>query len=259
MRAGLFGFGRTGKAVAAVLFQNPSVRLEWIIRNSGRMEHRSAAEFLGVDSDGQGTIHPKTEFLAPGFLDENPVDVIIDFSSQDGIYEYGSLAAERGINIVSAVSNYPEETIEFARSLGQKTKVMWAPNITIGINFLIMAARVLNMIAPYTDVEIIEEHFKVKPEISGTAKIIAQKLDIPESDIKSVRAGGIIGTHEILFGFPHQTVRLKHESISREAFGNGALFAAQKLCEKEIGFYNMEDILFEYFSEVSKVQSKREH
>lgn len=87
-----------------------------------------------------------------------------------------------------------------------------------------------------------------KQEISGTAKIIAKSLDIPETMIKTIRAGGIIGTHEILFGFPFQTVRLKHESITREAFGNGALFAALNLINKPKGFYTMEDLLLPYFS-----------
>lgn len=62
-----------------------------------------------------------------------------------------------------------------------------------------------------------------------------------------IRAGGIIGVHEILFGFPYQTVRLKHESISREAFGNGVLFAAKHMHDKSNGRYNMEDLLLPYF------------
>jgi len=43
-------------------------------------------------------------------------------------------------------------------------------------------------------------------------------------------------------------VRLKHESISREAFGNGALFAALNLQGKTKGFYTMEDLLLPYFN-----------
>uniref|UniRef100_UPI0040486064 dihydrodipicolinate reductase C-terminal domain-containing protein n=1 Tax=Polynucleobacter sp. TaxID=2029855 RepID=UPI0040486064 len=57
----------------------------------------------------------------------------------------------------------------------------------------------------------------------------------------------MIGTHEILFGFPYQTVRLKHESISREAFGNGILFAVEQLIGKPKGFYSMEDLLLPFF------------
>jgi 4-hydroxy-tetrahydrodipicolinate reductase len=51
---------------------------------------------------------------------------------------------------------------------------------------LIIAARILKNTAPYTDIEVIEEHFKNKPEISGTAKKIADCLDVPEEAIKIV-------------------------------------------------------------------------
>jgi 4-hydroxy-tetrahydrodipicolinate reductase len=122
-----------------------------------------------------------------------------------------------------------------------------SPNITLGINFLMIAAKVLKNIAPDTDIEIIEEHFRAKQEVSGTAKKIAASLDLPESAIKTIRAGGIIGVHEILFGFPYQTVRLKHESIMREAFGNGILFAADNIQNFKNGFYSMEDLLTPYF------------
>ena len=94
----------------------------------------------------------------------------------------------------------------------------------------------------------IEEHFKAKKEVSGTAKKLAQSLAITEESIKTIRAGGIVGRHEILFGFPYQTIRMIHESISREAFGNGALFAAQHLIQKTKGFYTMEDLLIPYFN-----------
>ena len=125
---------------------------------------------------------------------------------------------------------------------------MHSPNITLGINFLILSAKVLKNIAPFTDIAITEEHFKAKSEISGTAKVIARELEIPETDTNTVRAGGIIGVHEILFGFPYQTVRLKHESIAREAFGNGVLFAIENLRGKPRGFYNMENLLMPYFN-----------
>ena len=77
---------------------------------------------------------------------------------------------------------------------------------------------------------------------------IANALDVNKSEINSVRVGGIVGKHEVIFGFPFQTVRLIHESISREAFGNGALFVAQNLTNKKPGFYNFEDILLPYFT-----------
>ena len=247
MKAGLIGFGKTGKAVATVLLESKKTNLQWVVRKTLILEHRSVPEFLGIASDEPGLIYSKDEFAADELLEQLPVDVIIDFSSENGIEYYGEAAADRGIAIVSAVSSYSDDKVKYLKQLAERTKVLWSPNITVGINFLIIAAKILKNIAPYTDIEIIEEHFKRKPEVSGTAKKIAQALELPEESIKTVRAGGIIGVHEILFGFPYQTIRLKHESISREAFGNGVLFAAENLVNKATGLYTMEDLLMPFF------------
>lgn len=250
MKVGIIGFGKTGKAVASVLLESKRTKLQWVVRRSHRLEHRSVPEFLGVESDEcePGLIYSKDEFSAADLLRQFPVDAIIDFSSEDGIDYYGQAAADLGITIISAISNYPEATLARLHELAERTVVMHSPNITIGINFLLIAAKILKNIAPYTDVEIVEEHFRTKKEVSGTAKIIARTLNLPEEDIKSVRAGGIIGVHEMLFGFPYQTVRLRHESITREAFGNGILFAVDNLKGRPAGFYSMEDLLLPYFS-----------
>ena len=251
MKIGLIGFGKTGKSVATVILENKSICLNWVIRRSHKMEHRSVPEFLGVESDEPGLIYSIEEFTANELLNRMPVDAIVDFSSQGGLDYYGDAAAERGVAIVSAISHYEKEKIDELKRLSERTRVLWSPNITVGINFLMLAAKVLKQIAPHTDVEVVEEHFKAKSEISGTALRIADELEIEPDDIKSIRAGGIIGTHEILFGFPFQTVRLKHESISREAFGNGAMFAVEHLLQEPVGFYKMEDLMRPYFLDVS--------
>jgi len=146
------------------------------------------------------------------------------------------------------VSAYPEPKLRLLRRLAKATRVLHSPNITLGINFLIIAAKVLKSIAPRVDIQIVEEHFKDKREVSGTAKVIARTLGLSEDTIKTVRAGGIVGVHEILFGFPHQTVRLKHESISREAFGAGILFAIDNLPRTRAGLFTFEDLMRPYFN-----------
>jgi 4-hydroxy-tetrahydrodipicolinate reductase len=252
MKIGIMGFGKTGRAVASVLLESKKTKLQWVIRQSTLLEHRSVPEFLGIDSDEPGLIYSKEEFTIAELLDKHPVDVIVDFSSETGLDYYAEEAAKRGIHIVSAVSQYSEKQNKLIHKLAKQTCVLHSPNITLGINFLIIAAKILKNIAPYTDIEIIEEHFKNKPETSGTAKVVAKALNVSQENIKSIRAGGIIGTHEILFGFPYQTVRLKHESIMREAFGNGILFAIENLQGKPKGFYSMEDLLIPFF----KLQAK---
>ncbi len=248
MKIGLLGFGKTGKAVANVILQNKDFQLEWVLKRSNQLENRNAAEFLGVDSEDPGLIVSSAGMTIPDLLDKYPVDIIIDFSSDSGIHSYGRHAAQRGIKIISAVSYYKKAEQQLLQELAAQTVVFWSPNITLGVNYLLFAAKFLKKIAPDVDIVIVEEHFKDKDGISGTAAKIAEALDVEKSEINSVRAGGIVGKHEVVFGFPYQTVRLTHESISRDAFGNGVLFVAGNLTDKSTGLYNFEDILLPYFS-----------
>ena len=246
-KVGLVGFGKTGRAVATVLLMDKTIDLVWVVRKSRTLENRSVPEFLGIESDEEGAIHWIEDVDFETLYENSPVDAIIDFSSESGMDYYGEFAAEKGVTIISAISSLPENRIRTLKKYGEKTKVLWSPNITVGINFLILAAKTLQKIAPFADISILEEHFKSKTEISGTAKKIADALSYDESEIRTVRAGGIIGVHEVLFGFPYQTVRLKHESIAREAFGNGAKFALKELTFRENGYYMMDDLMGELF------------
>ena len=214
-RVGLIGFGKTGRAVATVLLMDKTIDLVWVVRKSRILENRSVPEFLGIESDEEGSIHWIEDVDFETLQEASPVDAIIDFSSETGMDYYGEVAAERGITIISAISSLPEDRIRKLEKYGKKTKVLWSPNITVGINFLILAAKTLQKIAPHADISILEEHFRTKTEVSGTAKKIANALSVDENEIKTVRVGGIVGAHEVLFGFPFQTVRLKHESIAR--------------------------------------------
>lgn len=244
----MVGFGRTGKAVASVILQHKRFSLEWVLRQSALLENRHASEYLGVRSKESGRIFSTAHIHPAVLMDTYPVDIIIDFSSRSGIHAYGEAAAERGVTIISAISHYREEDVAFLRRLAKRTVTFWSPNITLGVNYLLFAAKFLKKIAPWVDVQIIEEHFKGKEGVSGTAVKIAEALKLEKTVINSVRAGGIVGKHEVVFGFPYQTVRLIHESISREAFGNGAVFVAENLEGKPAGFYTFESLLLPYFA-----------
>lgn len=248
-KIGLIGFGKAGKAVATVILQSEEFCLQWILRRRPLLDTHSAVEFLGLESGGPAVIRSNQFVSASELLDSDPVDIIIDFSSGDGIYSYGEAAADHGVTIISAISHYQPEEMALLERLALKTTVFWSPNITLGVNYLMFAAKFLKKIAPWVDIEIIEEHFKQKSGVSGTAIKIAEVLDVEKSSINSVRAGGIVGKHEIIFGFPYQTVRLTHEAISREAFGNGVIFVAQNLCGKAPGLYHFDDVLLPYFAD----------
>lgn len=249
MKIGLIGFGNTGKAVASAILKHEGFELNWVLRKTPKQENRTIAEILEVDTNNKGQVFSLAHHKIDHLLDTYPVDIIIDFSSEKGIYSYGKAAAERQIKIISAVSHYEEEEVNFLNELSALTTVFWSPNITLGVNYLIFAAKVLKKIAPFVDIEIVEEHFKQKHGVSGTALKIAEALGLKKNKIYSVRAGGIVGKHQVIFGFKYQTIRLIHESISREAFGNGVIFVAENLMNKEKGLYNYDDILKPFLSQ----------
>lgn len=242
---GLFGFGKTGRTVAAELLGDPQLSLEWVVRNTHKDEHKFASRLLGYEDD-RGAIFAASD-IDGGFFKRNKVDVIIDFSHSSGVRSYAH-AADAGIRIVSAISKYEDEDLDLLHSLGERTGVLYSPNITLGINFLLIASQVLQSIAPHADIEVVEEHFRDKKGVSGTAKKLARVLGLDEAQrVNSIRVGGIVGRHEIIFGLPNQTIRLVHESISRAAFGQGAIFAAKWIGDQPAGLYSMEHVISEMF------------
>ena len=120
MKIGLFGFGKTGKAVASVILQNKEHSLQWIYRKTNRLNNRSASEFFGIESTDAGNIYSENNLSIEKLLDEHPVDAIIDFSSSDGIYTYGDAAAKKNVKIISAISHYTAKEINFLKKLAKR-------------------------------------------------------------------------------------------------------------------------------------------
>lgn len=245
IKIGLFGFGKTGKIIANEFLNDSLFTLVWVVRKGRENEHKYASRLLGHEFD-EGEIF-SAEDIGNDFFLEKSVDALVDFSDTTGVHLYRK-AAEAGIPIISAISKYEQEDLDLLKSFAKSTSVLYSPNITLGINVLLVAAQILQKIAPHADIEIIEEHFKGKKEVSGTAKKIAKALNLNEEEhLNSVRVGGIVGRHEIIFGMPNQTIRLSHESISRAAFGQGAIFAVNFLIGQPPGMYSMETIIAEMF------------
>lgn len=237
MKVGLMGYGRAGRAVVEVLRSDPRYELCWVARRATHSGAESVVAETSIPIIGLDRVS------LSDWLDTHSVEALVDFSMPDAVYLYCDEVRKRQIMLVSAISNYGANELKLLRDLGAATRVMCSPNITLGINFLILAAKLLRGVAPFADIEIIEQHFKEKPEVSGTARKIAESLSIDAGQITSLRLGGIVGHHEVIFGFPYQTVRLIHDSIKREAFGTGAAFALDELATCAKGYYTFDDLL----------------
>jgi 4-hydroxy-tetrahydrodipicolinate reductase len=105
--------------------------------------------------------------------------------------------------------------------------VFYAPNFALGavlmMRFAEEAARHL------AGAEIVELHHETKVDApSGTAKVTAERMggSVP---IHSVRLPGHNAHQEVIFGAEGQTLRIRHDAISREAYTPGVLLALEKL------------------------------
>jgi 4-hydroxy-tetrahydrodipicolinate reductase len=252
MKVGLFGFGKTGSIVAQEIIKDDIFELSWVMRNSTEKENEYASHLMGFDCD-EGKICSIQNIDLNTFYKNNYVDIIIDFSAVSAV-DYYTPAAKYGTRIVSAISKYDRVHLDKLMSLGLQTAVLYSPNITLGINFLIEASKVLQSIAPHADIEIIEEHFRDKREVSGTALRVAEDLGLDKKQhVNSIRVGGIVGKHEVVFGLPNQTIRIVHESLNRAAFGQGAIFAAKWLMDQSHGVYIMEEAVSLSFAKNNQV------
>ena len=69
----------------------------------------------------------------------------------------------------------------------------------------------------------------------------ALPVDFPR--LGSVRGGGIVGEHEVLFCGPEEVVTISHSAQSRGVFADGAIQAALFVDGAQPGYYTMTDML----------------
>ncbi len=250
MKIALAGLGITGNIVAEYLLKEKALTMV-LCRDGSPNAGKDVGEILHRPVTGI-TIESTTD-LEEKLLINQP-DVLIDFSSPDFLSENLSILAKCKVNVVTAVTGYSEIDTRRIKLVAQSGKigVVMAPNITYGVNLLLMMARLAAQLHSEYDFQIIEENHKHKKDSpSGTAKKIAatiastlsgdvgeNKDDIP---IHSIRAGDIAGRHKVLVYGKYDQIEITHTAFSRMAFAEGAYKAAQFISGRP-GFYEMKDV-----------------
>ena len=253
---GLVGYGRTGKVVADEIYQQNDATLVSIFKKTkDRFMGQDIGELHGSQPNGNLVRHISE---LEDCLKKKCIDVLIDFAHPDAVMSYINLLSRYRTNLVICSTNFKPEQRAYINECRDSFGIVWAPNVTEGINILMYLAKVVKNIWPESDVEIIEYHFSKKKDISKTALKIAETITDDdaikvgrskneprigkETVIHTVRVGGIIGKHSIVIGQPHQTLTITHESIDRHAFGKGAIKAA-KFIKGKTGLFTMMDVL----------------
>jgi 4-hydroxy-tetrahydrodipicolinate reductase len=180
------------------------------------------------------------------------VDAVVDFSNPEASWTLLNACRACGVPCVICTTGFTEEELNRMQKLVRNGHmgVVYAPNVTLGINVLMSVLKTVARALPFFDYQITEMHHSRKLDRpSGTAKRIAETLeselpDIPVNHIpiNSVRAGGYIGVHEVLAVGEFEKISISHESFSRRAFAQGALMAAEFVINRK-GWYYMEDVI----------------
>jgi 4-hydroxy-tetrahydrodipicolinate reductase len=149
-------------------------------------------------------------------------DAMIDFTRPDAVAANVRAAIAAGVPSVVGTSGWDTEEFRTA-----PVTVFYAPNFALGavlmMRFAVEAARHLE------GAEIVELHHEAKVDApSGTARATADAMGggVP---IHSVRLPGLVAHQEVLLGAAGQTLSIRHDATSREAYAPGVLLALEQL------------------------------
>ena len=156
-------------------------------------------------------------------------DVAIDFTRPDVVYTLVSRCLEENVPCIVGTSGLgPEELADLdERARSRSLALVVAPNFAVGavlmMRFAAEAARHLS------HAEIVELHHETKlDKPSGTAKATAALIG-EGTPIHSVRLPGLVAHQEVIFGGAGQTLTIRHDTSSRDAFVPGVLLALERL------------------------------
>ena len=254
LRIGLGGAqGRMGRAVAEVLAERADAKL--------------VAGYDRPDVVGQA-VNGLT--LTEASLALPLCDVAIDFSTPAATAAVARLAASAGRPaLVIGATGWTESEEAGVAEAARRIAIVKSGNYSLGVNVLAglveQAAR--RLAAADWDIEISESHHHRKVDApSGTALMLGEAaaegrgVGLGQVQVKardgltgprprgaigfaSLRAGGIVGEHSVMFASEEEVLTLSHSARDRKLFARGAIAAALWVADKPPGLYDMKDVL----------------
>ena len=193
-------------------------------------------------------------------------DVIIDFSSADGVSERLEYAKTHNLGIVLASTGFSPADLALIDEYAKTTAIFKTANLSLGVNLMqALCKAAAQVLGENFDVEIIEKHHNLKKDApSGTALMLADSVneafngektyvdgrsgivgarDKKEIGMHAVRGGTIVGEHEVMFAGEDEIITITHSARSKRVFAVGAIRAAKFLHGKGAGRYEMKDLL----------------
>jgi 4-hydroxy-tetrahydrodipicolinate reductase len=195
-------------------------------------------------------------------------DVLLEFTSPEATASHAALAASLGKAMVVGTTGLSAEQGEIVRRAARSIPIVWAPNMSLGINLLLnIAEQVARVLGPEWDIEIFEMHHRGKADApSGTALALGEATaagrgialgDVAQrgrdgitgprraGDIgfAALRGGDAIGDNHVIFAGAGERLELVHRATSRAIYAKGAVRAARWLIGRPPGLYGLKEVL----------------
>ncbi len=249
-------------------------RLVTCVKNAEGMELVGATEYSECPRLGQdaGVVAGVGETGVEITSDLQPLlacaDATIDFSTGN-VIKNAKFAVAAGVSVVigtTALSNNDKK--ELANLAESGGKIVFAPNMSVGVNLLFhLAQQVAGILGDDYDIDIVEMHHNKKKDApSGTAvrlgECVADGRNLSyeknavhgregmvgerkksEIGMHAVRGGDVVGDHTVIYASEGERVELTHKASSRDTFAMGALKAVRFLATADAGLYDMQDVL----------------
>jgi len=236
IRIGIFGRGRLGAAVAALVERTPGMVLAWTAGS--------------CDAPGKGA------------------DAALDASASGAVSGHVGWAIESGTALVIGATGWDSSIVESLDAGALSIGIMTAPNFSMAVALMRRAAFALGRFAarePGADLSVLERHHAGKADApSGTATLLAAALASGSGrhqgwttgraeqgtiNIASLRSGSTVGYHELRYEAPMENLVFSHEAFSRDVFARGALEALLWIRGRR-GIFRFDDMAAEIMDEL---------
>ncbi len=228
MKLAIVGHGRMGRAIA---------------RLAPERGHTIVATITGADARSGAAL---TSARLAG------ADVVMEFTGPEAATGNLLALAALGARVVSGTTGWTDGLAQVTSAVeAGGGALLHSSNFSPGVQlFLRVAEELARRFAgrPEFAAWISELHHAAKRDSpSGTARLLEVSLRRGDSSrsipVHSTRAGFAAGTHEVVYDGEFETIRLRHESRSRDLFAAGALTAAEWL-QGRTGVFTLQQMLF---------------
>lgn len=254
--------GRMGRELIYAISKNTNVQLTVAtVRPTSELVDLDAGLVAGI---GELGVKLTTDLATQ----TDQFDLLIDYTATDSTLAHAKVCADAGKAILIGTTGFSTDERNQLAQLASRIPLLLAPNTSLGVNLVFSLLKTAaKALGDSADIEIFEAHHRNKIDApSGTAvrmgEVIADALDRNLDDVAvygregksgvrdrneigfvTMRAGDIVGDHNVTFAIDGERIEVGHKATSRQAFAGGGVKAALWLADQPAGFYSMADML----------------